>query len=142
MFWKRRNGAELTFTMGFFLIFRTQKLKLTNSQLQLCSSAKKKEKIFNDFSSIRSIHRVNANANRDIDADQLVHVTGYLNTNEFTNVDGKRRYEARINAINLSTLETSNKDVNSVEIRGVVASDVISTSDFAMFRVLTTFVSK
>lgn len=90
----------------------------------------------------RTVHRVSTNSKRDVAADQYVHLVGFLNTSEFTNSDGKRRYDGRVRAVDVSVIEPCHKDVNSIELRGVVISDVISTDEFSMFRVLNTFVSK
>lgn len=89
-----------------------------------------------------TITRVHTNLNKNIVEGNQLYVQGNLYSSEFMNASNKHRNQIAVGATEISFIRSSNQDLNFVELRAAVCSDVINTNDFSMFRVITSYLPK
>lgn len=75
-------------------------------------------------------------------AGQSLHIVGDLGSTEYTNDKGSVRYEIPARAKTITNIGTSYNDINSVEITGVVLTELGGSEKFSVFRVGTTILPK
>lgn len=81
--------------------------------------------------------------NVSVAAGQSLHVVGHLQSREFVNEHGHKRFEIVANARTITSIATNYSDINAVEITGAVLTELRTLGDkFSDFRVKTTVLPK
>lgn len=76
----------------------------------------------------------------NLTSGQYLHVTGRLITKMFTNEHGKSRQAAVVKSTDILCVGSAHEDLNSIELQGLVVTDIIKNNEFSMLRVITSFV--
>lgn len=87
----------------------------------------------------RNIHAILTKVPFDVAENQKVYIEGVLQQNPFVTIDNKKRSAGRIRAFHTSLIDSNYEDINSIELCGFVAGDLIKTTEFSMYRIATHF---
>lgn len=78
----------------------------------------------------------------NVDRNQTLFVDGYLHSNKLTTLDNKTRNESVVRATDLSLVDVRHQDINFIELKAPVASDITEFKEFSLFSVATHYFSQ
>lgn len=115
--------------------------KYSTKSIGMCSesAASTKWRLSKKNINSSAVLRVHHRAQLNIASGQYLHVTGHLHTERFTNEVGKNRTDAVVKSTDIFSVGSAHEGLNSIELKGIVAADIIKVKEFSMIRVLTTF---
>lgn len=85
------------------------------------------------YSLHRATHSILANSTVDIAVNQRVYVTGVLQLRSDRTIDGAYVKEGIVRSFSTSLITNSCHDLNTIELKAPVASDVVNKEEYSMF---------